>query len=168
MIVFVCSTYRDLTPEREAILGAIRKVQHEHQSMESFGARPGSPIETCLDEVRRSDALVVVVSYLYGSLVPNSELSFTQTEYEEGHRLNKPCLVYLRDDTAPLSPQHMEQDPANLVRLMRFKDILTSRHTIARFQDASELANRVEGDLTRLIGKATKPAPRPALGAEET
>ena len=29
--------------------------------MEFFGAQPGRPIETCLEEVRNSDVLVVIV-----------------------------------------------------------------------------------------------------------
>ena len=59
--VFVCSTFDDLEQEREAVLDAIRRVQSRHNAMEFFGARPGRPIDVCLDEVRKSDLLVVIV-----------------------------------------------------------------------------------------------------------
>ena len=59
--VFVCSTFDDLEQEREAVLDAIRRVQQRHNAMEFFGARPGRPIDVCLDEVRKSDLLVVIV-----------------------------------------------------------------------------------------------------------
>src|SRR5438132_1574309 len=121
MMVFVCGTYRDLAQERESVLDAIRRLQHQHDSMEFFGARANRPIDTCLEEVRKSDILVVIVGYLYGSLIPGDQRSFTQAEYEEGYRLEKPCLIYLRDPTAPILPQYMESDPDNLQRLNRFK-----------------------------------------------
>jgi hypothetical protein len=66
--VFVCSTFDDLEQEREAVLDAIRRVQQRHNAMEFFGARPGRPIDVCLDEVRKSDLLVVIVGEKYGSL----------------------------------------------------------------------------------------------------
>jgi hypothetical protein len=55
--VFVCSTFDDLEQEREAVLDAIRRVQSRRNAMEFFGARPGRPIDVCLDEVRNSDLL---------------------------------------------------------------------------------------------------------------
>jgi sigma-B regulation protein RsbU (phosphoserine phosphatase) len=61
----------------------------------------------------------------------------------------------------------MEQDPANLVRLKKFKEMLAARHTIARFSDASDLGRRVEGDLKHLIEKTTKARPRPTDDAGE-
>ena len=60
--IFVCGTYHDLINERDDVLEAIRRLQHKHDSMEYFGARPNRAIETCLDEVRQSDILVVIPS----------------------------------------------------------------------------------------------------------
>ena len=59
--VFVCSTFDDLEQEREAVLDAVRRVQSRHNAMEFFGARPGRPIDVCLEEVGKSDLLVVIV-----------------------------------------------------------------------------------------------------------
>ena len=108
--VFVCSTFDDLEQEREAVLDAIRRVQSRHNAMEFFGARPGRPIDVCLDEVRISDLLVVIVGLKYGSLPSGMEVSYSQAEYEEGARLEKPCLVYLRDDDVPILAKFVEQD----------------------------------------------------------
>ena len=82
--VFVCSTFDDLVEEREGVLDAIRRVQQRHNAMEFFGARAGQPIEICLDEVRKSDLLVVIVGLKYGSLAPGLGISYSQAEYEEG------------------------------------------------------------------------------------
>jgi Domain of unknown function (DUF4062) len=103
--VFVCSTFDDLEQQREAVLDAIRRVKSRHNAMELFGARTERPIEVCLDEVRKSDLLVVIVGLKYGSLAPGMGISYSQAGYEEGARLDKPCLVYLRDDDVPILPK---------------------------------------------------------------
>ena len=66
--VFVCSTFDDLEQEREAVLDAIRRVQQRHNAMEFFRAQPEQPIKVCLDQVGKSDLLVVIVGLKYGSL----------------------------------------------------------------------------------------------------
>jgi uncharacterized protein YjbI with pentapeptide repeats len=148
--VFVCSTYSDLTEEREAVMNAIRRLQHQHDSMEYFGARPDQPIQTCLDEVRRSDVLVVVIGHRYGSMVPEMEVSFTEAEYAEGFRLGKPCLVYIRDDDVPILPKYIERDPTKDFLLNKFKETLRERHTVAPFRNSHDLSGAVVADLSRV------------------
>jgi hypothetical protein len=151
LTVFLCSTYADLADEREQILRAIRKLQLQHDSMEFFGARANQAIETCLEEVRRSDLLVVVVGHRYGSLVPEQGLSYSEAEYQEGHGLGKPCLVYIRSDDVPVLPKFMERDADNMRRLERWKKVLRDRHTVAPFADANDLALQVSADISRTV-----------------
>ena len=153
MVVFLCGTFADLTTEREAVLIAIRSLQQEHQAMELFGARPSPAIDTCLEEVRASDVLVVVVGFLYGSLVPGSDISYSEAEYREGHAHGKILLVYFRDDEALLPAKYFERDPAKVVRLQRFRSLLEERHTIVKFREAVDLSRQVELDLKRLVQK---------------
>jgi hypothetical protein len=149
--VFVCSTFSDLSEEREGVLDAIRRLKLAHDSMEFFGARAEQPIETCLQEVRKSDVLVVIVGHRYGSIVPDLGISYSEAEYTEGYRLNKPCLVYMRDENVPILPRQMERDPEKLKLLEKWKDGLNSRHTVASFQDGNRLAVQVAADLARTI-----------------
>lgn len=151
LTVFVCSTFSDLSAEREAVLDAIRRLQLQHDSMEFFGARASQPIETCLAEVRRSNILVVIVGHRYGTLVPESRVSFSEAEYTEAHRLKKPCLVYIRDDNVPVLPKQMERDAEKLMLLQNWKAVLQERHTVAAFQGGKDLAERVAADLSRTI-----------------
>jgi tetratricopeptide (TPR) repeat protein len=157
--VFVCSTFDDLEQEREGVLDAIRRVQQRHNAMEFFGARPGRPIEVCLDEVRESDLLVVIVGLKYGSLPPGMGISFSQAEYEEGVRLDKPCLVYLRDDDVPILPKYVERDPDKLKLLESWKQALNAKHTVAKFENWPRLAVQVAADIGNvLLVKATAEA----------
>jgi hypothetical protein len=149
--VFVCSTFSDLSEERKGVLDAIRRLKLQHDSMEFFGARAEQPIETCLQEVRASDVLVVIVGQRYGSIAPDLGISFSEAEYREGYRLKKPCLVYMRDDNIPILPRHVERDPEKWRLLEKWKEALHSRHTVATFQDGSRLAVQVAADLARTI-----------------
>jgi tetratricopeptide (TPR) repeat protein len=144
--VFVCSTFDDLEQEREAVLDAIHRVQSRHNAMEFFGARPGRPIDVCLEEVRKSDLLVVIVGEKYGSLPSGMGISYSQAEYEEGFvRLKKPCLVYLRDDDVPILKKYVEHDPE------AWKQTLNAKHTVAKFEDWPRLAVQVAADVGNLL-----------------
>ena len=157
--VFVCSTFDDLEQERDAVLDAIGRVQQRHNAMEFFGARPGRPIDVCLDEVRKSDLLVVIVGEKYGSLPSGMGISYSQAEYEEGVRLEKPCLVYLRDDDVPILPKYVERDPDKLRLLDAWKRTLNAAHTMAKFESWPKLAVQVAADIGNvLLVKATAEA----------
>jgi hypothetical protein len=149
--VFVCSTFSDLSQEREGVLDAIRRLKLQHDSMEFFGARAEQPIETCLQEVRASDALVVIVGHRYGTIVPGLGISYSEAEYAEGFRLKKPCLVYIRNENVPVLPSHMERDPEKWKLLEKWKETLQARHTVATFEDGGRLAVQVAADLARTI-----------------
>jgi hypothetical protein len=149
--VFVCSTFDDLEQEREAVLDAIKRVQQRHNAMEFFGAQPGRPIDVCLEEVRKSDLLVVIVGLKYGSLPPGMGISYSQAEYEEGVRLEKPCLVYLRDDDVPILAKYVERDPDKLRLLEAWKQTLNGRHTVAKFENWPRLAVQVAADIGNFL-----------------
>lgn len=149
--VFVCSTFDDLEREREAVLDAIRRVQQRHNAMEYFGARPRRPIDVSLAEVRKSDLLVVIVGLKYGSLPAGMRISYSQAEYEEGVRLGKPCLVYLRDEDIAVLPKYVEQDPDKIKLLKTWKDALNAGHTVAKFESWPKLAVQVAADIGHFL-----------------
>ena len=149
--VLICSTFIDLIQARDAVLDAIRRLKLQHDSMEFFGAREAQPIETCLKEVRASDVLVVIVGHRYGSVVPDLGMSYSEAEYEEGFKLKKPCLVYMRGDNVRILPRHMERDSEKLKLLEKWKGTLQSRHTVFTFQDGANLAVQVAADLAGTI-----------------
>ena len=149
--VFVCSTFDDLEREREAVLDAIRRVQQRHNAMEYFGARPRRPIDVSLAEVRKSDLLVVIVGLKYGSLPAGMRISYSQAEYEEGVRLGKPCLVYLRDEDIAILPKYVEQDPDKIKLLKTWKDALNAGHTVAKFESWPKLAVQVAADIGHFL-----------------
>jgi hypothetical protein len=145
--VFVCGTYSDLSAERGAVLDALQRLEVEHHSMELFGARPQRPLQTCLDEVRRSKIVVVIVGHRYGTLAPGLEISFSEAEYQEAFRMNLECLVYFSNT----SEHPDEEDAQKSLLLHQWKKTLSDRHTPAYFPDANKLALQVAIDVGRTI-----------------
>ena len=145
--VFVCGTYSDLSSERGAVLDALQRLEVEHHSMELFGARPQRPLQTCLDEVRRSRIVVVIVGHKYGTLAPGQEISFSEAEYQEAFRLNLECLVYFSSASGPADGEDAQKG----ILLQRWKSTLRDRHTPAYFPDANKLAVQVAIDVARTI-----------------
>jgi hypothetical protein len=154
--VFLCSTYADLTEERRLVLDAIRRLQQQHHAMEFFGARSDAPIETCLEAVRKSDLVVVVVGHRYGSLVPGRDISYSQAEYEEAFRLQRLVHVYIRRGEPYGDDQ---QEPEQKRRLDSFKALLSSRHTVAPFQNGQDLPVQVVADISRVLTSGAKAQP---------
>jgi hypothetical protein len=66
---------------------------------------------------------------------------------EEGVRLEKPCLVYVRDDDVPILAKYVEQDVDKLKLLEAWKQALNARHTVAKFEDWPRLAVQSAADL---------------------
>jgi uncharacterized protein YjbI with pentapeptide repeats len=95
--------------------------------------------------------LVVLVGHLYGTVVPERNISFTEAEYAEAYRLGKKCLVYFRDENVPVLPKHVERDSEKLRLLEQFCQTLGSRHTVDTFRDAADLAGKVKNALAATL-----------------
>ena len=149
--VFLCSTHDDLEIERAAILKAVRELDFRPGAMEFFGARSDVPLETCLEEVRSCDALLVVVGHMYGTFIPDGDISYSEAEYNEGYENRKPCLVYMRREDIPVLPRHVETRETAIQALASFKKTLRDRHTVFEFKHAEDLAEQVAVDLTRTL-----------------
>jgi uncharacterized protein DUF4062 len=152
--VFLCSTKFDLDLERKGVSKVIQFSRHDELAMELFGAQPTAPIDTCLSYVARCDLMIVIIGFRYGSIVPRMRISFSEAEYRHGYALQKPCRVYFRKD-APENPEFVDTDPANLVRLQRWKRVLALRHTPDYFEDAIDLVAKVGTGLPVWVHEST-------------
>ena len=97
-IVFISSTYADLSEERRSVWNLLEKFEVNVRGMEAFGARTSSPLETCLAEVDISDIYIGIIAFRLGSIEQNSGKSYTQLEYERAYEKKKEILIYLVDE----------------------------------------------------------------------
>jgi hypothetical protein len=149
--IFVSSTFTDLKDHRSAVFSVIDGERGKAHAMEFFGARPSAPKEECLCEVRKAHVFVLILGMRYGSLDPESGLSFTHLEYLEAQRLNLPSLIYLIDEAEHLVlPRDVEVGESAL-KLRALKDAVSASHVVSRFCSPADLRERFLGDLSSLF-----------------
>ena len=93
MNVFLSSVIDGLEEYRHAAIAAIKSLRHTPIVAEDFGAMDVSPQQTCLDGVRTSDVVVVLLGSRYGHR-QESGISATHEEYREAKE-RKPILAFV-------------------------------------------------------------------------
>lgn len=94
MKAFISSVLSGYTEYREAAAAAVRSLRHEVIWAEDFGARPDTPRQACLEGVRLSDVVVLILGAAYGS-IQDSGLSATHEEWKEAVAEQKPVLIFV-------------------------------------------------------------------------
>jgi subtilase family protein/uncharacterized protein DUF4062 len=177
---FISSTSQDLAPYRAKVREMIERMRETTIAMETFGARPNKPLATCRDEVRKCDALIVIVGHRYGWIPSKKDggdgrRSITWWEVQWALDAGKPVYAFLLDPQAPWSAQR-EQDRLTTARtaeafveigravqwLQEFRAFLENETTRELFDTPDNLGAKVA---TSLIQQAVAAA-RAELPAE--
>jgi hypothetical protein len=110
--VFLSSTFRDLKDERKELLDELSRTLND-VSMENFIPDGREPQRACIEELRKSDVAIFIISSFYGTFIKKCEIenctadcpmkngsgniSYTHCEYKISLAENKPHLTYLVD-----------------------------------------------------------------------
>lgn len=100
MRVFISSLISGFGPERQAARRAVETLRYQPIMAEDFGAQPHSPQVACLQGVRDSDLVILILGERYGAIPPGSSLSATHQEYREA-RASKPVLAFVQQGITP-------------------------------------------------------------------
>ncbi|EKO3926134.1 DUF4062 domain-containing protein [Vibrio metschnikovii] len=98
--VFVSSTYLDLINERQAAVSAILKSGHIPAGMELFTAGDQSQWNIIKRWIDESDVYMLILGGRYGSVEPESGLSYTELEYNYALETGKPLFAVVIQDSA--------------------------------------------------------------------
>jgi hypothetical protein len=98
--IFISSTYTDLKVERQAAVEAILKAGHIPAGMELFTAGDQSQWEVIQRWITDTDIYMIILGGRYGSIEPDSGLSYTELEYDFAVRSGKPLFAVVVEDTA--------------------------------------------------------------------
>lgn len=104
MKVFISSLIAGFEPMRAAARSAVVTLRHEPVMAEDFGAAPHSPQIACLNGLRSSDVVVLVLGDRYGTVQGTSGLSATHEEYREA-RGRKPVIAFVQEGGDPDAQQ---------------------------------------------------------------
>jgi hypothetical protein len=156
--IFVSSTYVDLSTHRKAIWDLLEGFDVCILGMEDFGARTGTPLNTCLTAVEQSDIYIGLIGFRLGTIEESTGKSYTQLEYEKAIGLQKEVLIYLIDEINALVPYRHIDKGANREKLEAFKKTLMDRHTVDTFIAEQDLVQKLRRDLNRLLTPISIPA----------
>ena len=107
--------------------------------MEYWGNFHGFPIEKCLDEVKASTWMILVLGWRHGSTPRGCKRSFTEREYAVAKQIGIPISVFLTDDQADAYRPPSNPNP----RIRAFRDSLLSETAVQFFRLPQELGYKV-------------------------
>lgn len=151
--VFISSTFKDLGPERAAVLNMVLSLNHIPAGMELFPAAPQTPWEIIQRVIDLSDYYVLVIAGMYGS-TDDSGISYTEKEYEYARDKGKYVIPLIHDSPGDIPSKHVEKDEANRQKLEAFIEKVRLRHTVTTWKTAGDLAGKVAQSLNQAINQS--------------
>lgn len=137
MRIFVRSTFKDLRPERESAQEALRRSELVPWGMELFVSEPSKPLDICLEQVHLSDAVILIIGFMAGSLIPESpELTYTRAGFELAQRLGRPVFTFFKTEGGV--PVNKETDADKKKTLDDFKNAVTSAGITPAYFDSPD------------------------------
>lgn len=109
MNVYITSTYSDLKAYRVELFRALQRLDGVAVTgMEYFAANDIPALDRCIQEVHRSDAVVLIIGHRYGFIPEGHDQSITELEFNEAQKLRKPVLAFVMSDQALVSASSIE------------------------------------------------------------
>ena len=96
MKLFVSSTFRDLRPERDATIATLQRSNFLAIGMEYFASEPDSPLEVALRHLAESDAMILLIGFRAGSMIPSDTITYTGAEFEQARDRGIPMFVFIK------------------------------------------------------------------------
>ena len=100
MKVFISSVIRTMTPERDVVDKAIRRLGHDPVRSEELVAGPGSARETIYRLIAESDLMILLLGRDYGA-IQQSDLSATHDEFNIALEAGCRVIAAIRQDDQP-------------------------------------------------------------------
>jgi hypothetical protein len=130
-----------LIPERAAIQKALRRAGYFVAGMEDFTASPIDIWDFITELIDDSDYYLLVIAGKYGTLFPNSKMSFTEKEYRYALERQKPCVALIHDQPGIIQAQHTDMGTKGK-SLQKFREFVASNNSASgRWHNLEGLPN---------------------------
>ena len=152
--VFVSSTLTDMLPYRDAIRSAIDRANCKAVGMERFGAASVPSFERCKEELESCQIYVCAIGMRYGSVDKESQISYTQLEFDYAKSIGMPILAFLLDGKKAVLHEDDFDTGDSAKKLKEFKEkIKASSITCDFFASAEELEVKVLQSINNEINR---------------
>ena len=144
MRVFISSTFRDLRPERDAAKEVLLQSELVPWGMELFVSQPSDPLDVCLEQVRFSDAVILIIGFKAGSIILDSPgMTYTGAEIELAQELGRPVFPFFKTEGS--LPVNKEEPGSDLHQALEdFKKTVNGgKITPAYFETIDQLKTKL-------------------------
>lgn len=138
--VFISSTFLDLREERQAVSQALLRSDCFPAQMENWPAMDAEQMEAIKQIIDESDYFVVISAGKYGSVNPETGLSYTEMEYDYAMEIGKPIIRLLhRDPFNVLRGDQIESKAGVKKKLATFHAKLKTCSVCSFWENADQL-----------------------------
>lgn len=156
--IFISSTYEDLKEERQALVGVALENNFIPVGMEQFHAAPTNQWKVITKMIDECDFYLLVIGGRYGSIDKDTNISYTEKEYNYAKTNGFPVLVLIKNPSTIVETKKDtgEDKYDKMQRLEAFrKKVEEDGNTVDYFDDLDNL--RYKASAT--FGKAIEYAP---------
>ena len=146
--VFISSTYQDLRTERREVAETLRMLGHNTVGMEIFPGESRDAWEVIKNFIDESDVYVLLIANRYGSLFPDSDVSWTEHEFD--YALEKRGSSWIYPFLYESSNKREYDDWHRLHRFRRRVQRSTYGRDLARWRDVEDLQRQLKSSLASL------------------
>jgi hypothetical protein len=118
--VFISSTFRDLSEERQDTLKSVLDMGHIPSGMEIFPAADVEQFAYIRKIIDECDYYVLIVGARYGSM-DEAGVSYTEKEYRYAVSQKKTVLAFIHNDLGSIPTSKTDVDPALQAKLDLFR-----------------------------------------------
>jgi hypothetical protein len=141
--IFVSSTFLDLQEERAAVVSALLQMDAMPAGMELFPAADDDAWTLIERVIEASDYYLLVVGGKYGSIDPETELSYTEREYDHAVAAGKPVMAFLHENPDAIPAGKSERGEEAQAKLDSFRKKVEVQKHVKYWSNADSLQGRV-------------------------
>jgi hypothetical protein len=140
--VFISSTYKDLIEERRKILNVLLRANCIPAGMELFVATDDEQFKVIKKVIDLCDYYILIIGKCYGSVNPETGLSYTEMEYNYAIEQGIPALVFAIDESIKLPDEKIEHNDENVIALKKFRNKAMSNRLASVWSNSEELIEK--------------------------
>lgn len=155
--VFISSTYSDLVEERRKVLDVLLMADCIPAGMEAFVATDIEQFEVIKKVIDLCDYYVLIIGKRYGSIHPETGISYTEMEYDYAISKDVPVLVFALDDSVDLPEDKCESDSEKIEKLKAFRSKAMTNRLASIWHSADELTGRLAVSIMKAKSEIVRP-----------
>ena len=166
--VFISSTFADLVDERRKVLDILLMADCIPAGMEAFVATDNEQFEVIKKVIDLCDYYILIIGKRYGSVNPDTEISYTEMEYDYAKSRGVPVLVFAIDDSVILPDEKQEQDEKKIESLKNFRNKAMADRLASIWKNTEELTNKLAISIMKAKSEIKRPGWRRGTDCDET